>query len=272
LALLFGSLYLGNDFLLTGDTLTTPRNLFFAGDTWGFGQGIGFYGQHTLAAGMVNLDQLLTSLQIDLFGWPFSFTLAFLALPFLTSLSFRFTRKNRLKTRSLSKVEPLSLSDVQAVASPKTPIIQAHKADWFLLVVLVLTVGSYIGYFYNGIYLGPRYLFEDLPFLLILSSRGILTLGAWGLKSRQAASNWFQRLAKLATRPTQPTFSLMTLLLVGALILCNLLYSLPRQDERYPHFTGLPDLTPLETSQIYQSPVHHALVVNDDLAVYQLVL
>lgn len=272
IALLSCFLYLGNNFLLTGDMLTTPRNLFFAGDTWGFGQDIGFYGQHTLAAGMVNLDQLLTSLQIDLFGWPFYFTLAFLALPFLTSLPFRFTRKSRSKTRSLSQTGPLLLPAAQATDSPKTHTIQAHKADWLLLTVLVLTVGSYVGYFYNGIYLGPRYLFEDLPFLLILSSRGILTLDAWGLKSRQAASNWLQRPAKLATRPTRPIFSLMTLLLVSILVLCNLLYYLPRQAERYQHFTGLPDLMPLATSQIYQSPVHHALVVTDDLAVYQLIL
>ncbi|HLJ34490.1 MAG TPA: glycosyltransferase family 39 protein, partial [Ktedonobacteraceae bacterium] len=70
--------------LLTGNPQVTPRSLFFAGDRWGFGQGVGFYGQHTLAAGFVNIDELLTILQIDLFGWPFYLTLAFLAIPFLT--------------------------------------------------------------------------------------------------------------------------------------------------------------------------------------------
>ncbi len=141
--------------LLTGDPQVTPRSLFFAGDHWGFGQGIGFYGQHTLAAGFVNIDELLTILQIDLFGWPFYLTLAFLAIPFLTR---RFV-----------------------------------SADWFMLAVAAIMTGAYIGYFYHGIYLGPRYLFETLPFLLILTSRGLFTLAATAMDARQAISTWFMR-------------------------------------------------------------------------------
>lgn len=231
IGLIFYSLYLGYNFLLTGDTLITPRYLFSSGDTWGFGRGIGFYGQHTLAAGFVNLDELLTSLQIDLFGWPFYFTLAFMALPFLTG--------------------------------------RVQKADWFLLIALVVTTGSYIGYFYNGIYLGPRYLFEDLPFLLILSARGMLTLGAWGMENRQALCGWLRRSSESSAHIAP---SAVTLILVSALVFCNLLYYTPRQIVRYQNYTGLPDLTKLETNQIYHPPVHHAIVVTDDLAIYQMVL
>ncbi len=177
---------------------------------------------------------MLTILQIDLFGWPFYLTLAFIALPFLSG--------------------------------------RARKVDWFLLIALVLTVGSYIGYFYHGIYLGPRYLYEDLPFLLILSARGMLTLGAWGLESGWAASNWLQGRRGRSPGEERPTISLVTLALVVALILCNLLYYLPRQAVLYQNFTGLPPAYRLDTSQIYHPPVYHAIVVTDDLAIYQLVL
>jgi hypothetical protein len=242
--IVFANLYLVFNFLVTGDPLLTPRSLFFAGDVWGFGPGIGFYGQHTLAAGFVNLDELLTILQIDLFGWPFYLTLAFLVMPFLTG--------------------------------------RARKADWFLLIALIVTAGSYIGYFYHGIYLGPRYLFEDLPFLLILSARGILALGAWGIESGQAAARWLRKKTAQSSFVAQPAISLVTLVLVGALICCNLFYYLPRQAARYQNYTGLPDGYQvytglpdgykLDTSQIYQSPVHHAIVVTDNQVIYQLVL
>ncbi|HEY1351508.1 MAG TPA: glycosyltransferase family 39 protein [Ktedonobacteraceae bacterium] len=230
IGLLFLALYLGYNLLLTGAAHITPRNLFFAGDTWGFGQGIGFYGEHTLAAGFVNMDEILTSLQIDLFGWPFSLTLAFCAIPFLCG--------------------------------------RANKADWLLLVALLLTVGSYIGYFYHGIYLGPRYLFEDLPFLLLLSARGILLLSARGW-SRGPAHAQAQG-DPPTRRPAGP--SLVTLALVGALFLSNLLYYLPRQGALYHNFTGLPGTADLATDQLYHPPLHHAIVVTDDLAIYQMIL
>lgn len=225
--LIFLALYLGYNLLLTGDPYTTPRYLFFPGDTWGFGRGIGFYGQHTLAAGFVNMDEILTSLQIDLFGWPFYLTLAFCAIPFLSG--------------------------------------RTRKADWFLLIALVLTAGSYIGYFYHGIYLGPRYLFEDLPFLLILSARGILILGAWGVENAR-------RFAHTTTSRKPARASLITLAIVGTLILCNLIYYQPRQAALYHNFTGLPGTSQLATSQIYHPPIHHAIVVTDDLAIYQVIL
>jgi hypothetical protein len=176
------------------------------------------------------MDEILTSLQIDLFGWPFSLTLAFCAIPFLCG--------------------------------------RANKADWLLLVALLLTVGSYIGYFYHGIYLGPRYLFEDLPFLLLLSARGILLLSARGW-SRGPAHAQAQG-DPPTRRPAGP--SLVTLALVGALFLSNLLYYLPRQGALYHNFTGLPGTADLATDQLYHPPLHHAIVVTDDLAIYQMIL
>jgi hypothetical protein len=220
--------------LLTGDPQVTPRSLFFAGDHWGFGQGVGFYGQHTLAAGFVNIDELLTILQIDLFGWPFYLTLAFLAIPFLTR--------------------------------------RCVGADWFMLAVAAIMTGAYIGYFYHGIYLGPRYLFETLPFLLILTSRGLFTLAATAMDARQAISTWFMRKKGKTFVSSQPRVSIMTIALVVALLLCNILYYMPRQIALYQDFSGLPAGYAINLPEIYHPPLHNAIIVTGDYTIYQMVL
>ncbi len=126
--------YLGYDTALTGSPWRLPRSLFNGADRFGFGDGVGFYGQHTLAAGLVNTDELLTSLTITLFGWPFYTALALVLLPFV-----------------LGRAGPWE---------------RAHGA------VLGLYVAAYVAYFYHGIALGPRYYFEALPSLSLLAARG----------------------------------------------------------------------------------------------------
>ncbi len=220
--------------LLTGNPLVTPRSLFFAGDRWGFGQGVGFYGQHTLAAGFVNIDELLTILQIDLFGWPFYLTLALLAIPFLTR--------------------------------------RCIGADWFMLAVAAIMIGAYIGYFYHGIYLGPRYLFETLPFLLILTSRGLFTLAETAMDAKQAISKWFADRRDTTFIPPQSRFSIMTIALVVVLLLCNILYYMPRQITLHQNYSGLPAGYAINLPEIYHPPLHNAIIVTNDISIYQFVL
>jgi hypothetical protein len=233
-AIIFVSLTFAFNRSLTGNAYVSPRTLFFAGDRWGFGPGIGFYGQHTLAAGLVNLDELLTILSIDLFGWPFYLTLAFLALPFLT--------------------------------------LRAKGADWLMLAGAVIVTGAFTGYFYHGIYLGPRYLFETLPFLLILTSRGIFTLADWALAITQELRKWLASRSPSLLRFSAPTKSFATIALVIALVLCNLLYFLPRQIELHQNYSGLPAGYNLNLSSIYHNSLHNAIVVTSDYAIYQFVL
>lgn len=229
ISLVFVVMSLEFNAFLTHSPWVTPRSLFFAGDRWGFGQDIGFYGQHTLAAGFVNLDELLTILAIDLYGWPFYLTLALLALPFLTR--------------------------------------KAKGADWFLLVSIVILTGAYIGYFYHGIYLGPRYLFETLPFLLMLTARGIVTLAAWSVDAVSVLEQrWHMK--REVVRKT----SIATVLLVILLILCNLLYYLPRQVELHQNFSGLPSGYHIDLDAVYHPPLHNALIVTGDYTIYQFVL
>ncbi|WP_376797661.1 ArnT family glycosyltransferase [Thermogemmatispora sp.] len=238
---------------LTGHPLTSPRELFFAGDRWGFGQGIGFYGAHTLAAGLVNLDELLTILAIDLFGWPFYLTLALPLLPFVSG--------------------------------------QSRATDWLLLAGTAAIALAFVGYFYHGIYLGPRYLYETLLFLLPLSARGLVTLArserAAAESVRSALKPWLaarrggQESESSARSAPTVRWSLvlsaagrypLTILLFLGLLACNLLYYTPRQISLYHDYSGLPAGTQIDLQAIYQPPLHHAIVVTGDQALYDYVL
>jgi 4-amino-4-deoxy-L-arabinose transferase-like glycosyltransferase len=136
----FALIYLIYDRALTGSAFQLPRHLFNPADRLGFGLGIGPAGRHTVAAGLVNTDQLLTSLNISLFGWPFSLTLAAIMLPFLLR----------------------------------------RPCPWELLhgTIVGCFIGVHVAYFYHGIALGPRYYFEAVPSMAVLASRGFVALAA----------------------------------------------------------------------------------------------
>ena len=240
--------YLLYSWLQTGDALTTPRMLFSPADVYGFGEGIGFYGQHTLAAGLVNLDQLLTILLIDLYGWPFYLTLAFVPCAFLRLIG----------TRHIGRA---SFSSMQW--------------DTFCLLLLCALIAAQVGYFYHGIFLGPRYLYETLPFLLLLTARGITALG----------TTLAGRMSILALRsPVNlpdgyalvPLSSRLGSGLVGvtllALLACNLLYFMPRQLELHTDFTGLPSYRPIDTRTVYGFHPASSVIVTTDRGIYNYLL
>lgn len=240
-ALLFAAANFAYNAALTGKATVSPRLLFNPGDHFGFGPGVGFYGQHTIAAGLVNLDELLTSLAIDLFGWPFYLTLAFTAIPFI--------------------------------------LRRARLADWLLLAGGALLAGAYIGYFYHGIYLGPRYLFETLPFLLILTARGIVELARVGVWARAVVRGWTSPPSPLSREErgdlndSDPRrVSVATVALMAALLACSLVYFWPRQIALHDNFTGLPAGTHIALDRIYSPGLHHAIIVTGDYTLYEYVL
>ena len=238
-ALLFAAANFAYNAALTGKATVSPRLLFNPGDHFGFGPGVGFYGQHTVAAGLVNLDELLSSLAIDLFGWPFYLTLAFIAIPFI--------------------------------------LRRARLADWLLLAGGTLLTGAYIGYFYHGIYLGPRYLFETLPFLLILTARGIVELAGVGAWARAVVHGWTSPPDSLSRtdekgEPQSRGMSVATTALMAALLACALIYFWPRQIALHDNFTGLPAGTHLALDRIYSPGLRHAIIVTGDYTLYEYVL
>ncbi len=219
-------LYLLYNRLQTGSATLSPRALFFPGDRYGFGQGIGFYGQHTFAAGMLILDQLLTILLIDLYGWPFYLTLALLPLTFL--------RRDA-----------------------------GTRWDIFCALMLVLLVGAQAGYFYHGIYLGPRYLFETLPFLLLLTARGVTGLAKTLERVGRALG---------AIRSTRTLAMGVAGALLVALIACNLFYYSPRQAQIYQGYTGLPVSMKVDAATLYGFHPNQSIVLTNNWYIYNYIL
>lgn len=219
-------LYLLYNKLQTGSATTLPRTLFFPADRYGFGQGIGFYGQHTFAAGMVILDQLLSILLIDLYGWPFYLTLALLPLTFLQRDA-------------------------------------GTRWDIFCALLLVLLVGAQAGYYYHGIYLGPRHLFETLPFLLLLTARGVT-----GLAATLARIGRFLGVARLTRSLALGGAGVLLL----ALLACNLFYYSPRQAQLYRNYTGLPASMHVDAPTIYAFQPKQAIVLTNNWYIYNYIL
>ena len=218
--------YLLYNRLQTGSAMLSPRSLFFPGDRYGFGEGIGFYGQHTFAAGMVILDQLLTILLVDLYGWPFYLTLALLPLTFL--------RRDK-----------------------------STRWDIFCALLLALLVGAQAGYFYHGIYLGPRYLFETLPFLLLLTARGVTGLAAVLARAGRALG---------ALRPMRTLAMGVAGALLITLIACNLFYYSPRQAQIFQGYTGLPASMKVDAATLYGFHPSQAIVLTNNWYIYNYIL
>jgi hypothetical protein len=183
-------LYLAYNAAVTDDPFLLPRLVVDGRDRFGFGIGVGFYNEHTVAAGLVNIEEQLVSLGFLLAGWPFGFSLALVLLPFLTW---------RLKGW-----------DVPYGG---------------LILLYVLTYGAY---YYHGIVFGPRYLFEAVPALAILTARGFAGLtehvGCW-LTALGFSGGWWR--ARQATA-----------VVALALFACNLGYFLPRQATLYANYPG----------------------------------
>jgi hypothetical protein len=206
----FMLVYLLYNLQQTGSPLLLPRMLFDPSDHFGFGDGVGFHTRHTLAAGLANTDELLTLLQFDLFGWPPLFAFGLISLPFLLG--------------------------------------RARAWDFVALGGFLTFVVAYVGYFYHGIALGPRYYFEAMPWLLLLGARGVQVL-AQVASSRVAA-----------------------VVLVAALTLNTVFFYTPAELDRRTDLSGIVGQSTLDLSFVRTSLLgpqlagvpENSLVVTDD--------
>lgn len=214
--------YLGYNAAVTGSPFILPRLLFNPKDLYGFGLDIGFYGEHTIASGLVNTEEQLTSLTFALAGWPFGVSLAVPLLPFVLR---RWTGWDA-----------------------------AHGT------LTALFVAAYAAYFYHGIVFGPRYYFEALPSMLILTARGFSVL-------TDRVTGW---LADAGRPDAWLRARQATAVLVAALLACNLVFFLPRQLTLYGGYSGMPGGGPVLDGSIERdlsgrvSRLDNALVVTDE--------
>lgn len=135
----------------------------------------GFTEGHSVGIGIRNMQALLSTLLMVITGWPIWVGLAFVFMPFL------------LGTRD--------------------------RWDYFVLSCALVQILAYAGYRFSGVFEGPRYWYETMPFLALLAGRGIVLSAA----ALNQASAWV--LSRLRRRQV-PQPRLAGSLLVGALLAC----------------------------------------------------
>ncbi len=187
------------NFVLTSDPLLSPYRLCYDYDRFGFGLGFG-PDEHTLENAWYNLKLNLSRLNVHLFGWPLS-SLLFVPVPFLT----------------LSK----------------------KKWDYLLLAGALSLALTYTPYWASGgNYGGPRYYYEALPLLFLLTARGIEK--AAYLLSKVPGT---LEVPGTSTRETRffgkNLVSGLVYLVVAGLVLYNLGQHLPGQLSQYRGFYGI---------------------------------
>ena len=104
----------------------------------------------------------------------------------------------------------------------------------------------------------------------MLTARGILTLADASRGATRTLHIFWQK----SSDARQKTLHLSspTLALVTILVLCNLLYFLPRQIQLHQNYSGLPTWYHINLAQVYHPPFHDAIVITGDYTVYQIAL
>jgi hypothetical protein len=116
-----------------------PLTLTYAGTANDSSELFGFRNGHTLDIGIRNQQAQVTALLQVLHAWPLWAGLALVCLPFLLGTRNRF--------------------------------------DYFCLACAAIPMAVYVFYRFSGVYEGPRYWYEAMPFLMLLSARGIELTG-----------------------------------------------------------------------------------------------
>jgi hypothetical protein len=197
ITLLVGSLFLVWQYAVTGNPFLNPYTLWWSYDQVGFGPGIGIVkGGHTLWLAVQNTRVMLYAAAKDLFGWG---VFSWLFLPF------------------------------------GLWVIRRNRAAWLPVSVFASLVGMYMLYWVASIgQYGPRYYYESLYSLTLLSAAGILWLAGW-------VKPWNQRKIRTA----------LVVTLTTALVGYNLVAYLPARLNGLYGFNGFTrsQLAPFLTSQ-----------------------
>ncbi len=181
-AVLAAVLLLGWQKILTGDPLLNPYTLWWPYDRLGFGPGHGPNPEgHTLHQAWINTRFSLRVGAADLFGW---FTVSWLFLP-------------------------LGLLD----------LLRRPGAAWALVAVAPLLAVLYLAYWVGAWLFGPRYYFEGLYGLTLLTAGGVAWLARQGNRL-EGRLGW--------SRAWSPARVLVGTLL-GVLVVLNLWGYLPQR-------------------------------------------
>jgi 4-amino-4-deoxy-L-arabinose transferase-like glycosyltransferase len=207
LALSIGALTFLWQYSVTGNALLNPYTLWWPYDKVGFGEGFGLTeGGHNLRLARVNTRFSLRVGYSDLFGW---LRYSWIFLPF--GLLAALLRRN---WRGI------------LIASVLPSLVIFYMAYW---------VGAWI--------FGPRYYFEGLFSLTIISGVGIAWLAGWPISRNEI---WPRYEGWKRFRP------LLVLALVAVMVIGNLVYYIPPRLENLRGLYGMEraDLTPFFTEKV----------------------
>lgn len=154
IVLSLASLHFVWQYAVTGDPLANPYTLWWEYDRVGFGPGVGrMAGGHNLHQAWINTRHSLRVGSADLFGWGM---FSWILLPFgLLAI---------LRDRNWRALLPISVFPI---------LVVIHLAYW---------IGASL--------LGPRYFYEGLYSLTILSGAGFATLAGWPTRSGEPFPNY----------------------------------------------------------------------------------
>jgi len=194
-----------------GSPFRLAQELVGSYDQLGFGPGFGpAEGGHSPALGLFNALVYARNLGGVLFGWPPALTFA----PLLLALGALWGRPWRWA-----------------------------RWDLFLVGGFVGLAGVYFAWWSATTIFGPRYWYEALPFLLLLSGRGLVVLG--------------RSVAALAGPAGRRRVGLVMAALIGPLLLYNVVQTLPGQVRAY---TGYNDVDASSLRAVTAAHLDHALV------------
>jgi hypothetical protein len=232
LAAALASLLFAWQYLVTGDPFLNTYTLWWPYDKVGFGPGYGVMPEgHNLAYANVNTRFSLKVGWHDLFGWG---AFSWIFLPF----GIWAARRN--------------------------------GQAWLIAGVFPSLVLVYMAYFIGSWIVGPRYYYEGLYSLTLLSAAGILFLAGLPHKpgeNIQAASGWTKRW----WRQWRP---LLVTALVTALVGMNLLYYTPLRLEGLHNLYGIgrKNLEPFLTPEIQEYTPALIIVHSEDWMSYGALL
>ena len=176
----FVAAWFGYNAALTGDPLRTTMELGWSFDRVGFGPDRGPFGFWP-GDGLANTSRNLGLLLKHLFGWPWLATLFFVTLPFVSG--------------------------------------RDRRGDELLLASFVSLVLGYLVWWADGVMYGPRFLYEGIGLLFVLSARGVVELASL---ARQA-------LVDLGVRASRPVGTTLAAAVLALLVAFNVGIYLPPQ-------------------------------------------
>ncbi|MGI8826830.1 MAG: ArnT family glycosyltransferase [Chloroflexota bacterium] len=177
--------------------------------TLGFGPDASPSGPFTAADGLWNGYQNLSMLSVHLYGWPYGVALAFMALPFVLGA--------------------------------------ARRWDFLLLASFAGIVGIHMLYWCGCLMYGPRFYYEALPSILLLSARGVVELFRLPLRV------WTR--FHLASDASVAAF--FPAMLIAALFIYNGRFYMPAQLTLYDKYNYSSNA---ELTTVRRAHLHHAVV------------